>query len=250
MVRKRPSQQKFERPLWIHGHHPVAAALANPQRRVVRLAATRETLERLAPLIAGRSEPIACKAMAPPAITALLDGDERHQGAALLVHPLPRRAINDIPQSADIVVVLDRISDPRNAGAIMRSAAAFGAAAVVMQERHAPPPSAAFARAASGALEWVPVVRVANIARALTDLKERGFWITGLDAGAPLTLGRAPMPLPAALVLGAEGSGLRRLVAGTCDQLMRIATPGRGLSLNVASAAAIALHEIRTARSG
>ena len=248
MVRKRLSQQKFERPLWIHGHHPVAAALANPRRRVVRLAATRRMLERLAPLIAGRVETVPCQAMAPSSIAALLDGDDRHQGVALLVHPLPRLAIDEIPGEADIVVVLDRISDPRNAGAIMRSAAAFGATAVVMQDRHAPPPSAAFARAASGALEWVPVVRVTNIARALTDLKKRGLWITGLDAAAPLALGEAGVPLPAALVLGAEGSGLRRLVAQACDQLMRIATPGRDLSLNVASAAAIALHDIRTHR--
>lgn len=246
MVRKRLAQQKFTRPLWIHGHHPVAAALANPRRRVVRLAATHEMLERLAPLIAGRRDTMICEAMTPSSIAALLDGDARHQGAALFVHPLPDLAIRDIPGSADIVLVLDRISDPRNAGAIMRSAAAFGAAAVVMQERHAPPPSAAFARAASGALEWVPLVRIPNIARALDDLKQRGFWITGLDAEASLTLGQAPVPLPAALVLGAEGSGLRRLVARTCDQLVSIATPGHNLSLNVASAAAIALHEIRT----
>ncbi len=246
MVRKHPAQQKFARPLWIHGHHPVAAALANPRRRVVRLAATREMLERLEPLLAQRRDTTTCDAMTSSSIAALLDGDTRHQGAALLVHPLPDLAIRDIPGSADVVVVLDRISDPRNAGAIMRSAAAFGAAAVVMQERHAPPPSAAFASAASGALEWVPLVRVSNIARALDDLKKRGFWITGLDAEAPLTLGQAPVPLPAVLVLGAEGSGLRRLVARTCDQLVSIATPGRELSLNVASAAAIALHEIRT----
>ncbi|MDE0044710.1 MAG: RNA methyltransferase, partial [bacterium] len=198
----------------------MAAALANPRRRVVRLAATREMLERLAPLVAGRRDTMACEAMTTSSIAALLDGDARHQGAALLVHPLPDLAIHDIPGSADIVLVLDRISDPRNAGAIMRSAAAFGAAAVVMQDRHAPPPSAAFARAASGALEWVPLVRVSNIARALDDLKHRGFWITGLDAEASLTLGQEPVPLPAALVLGAEGSGLRRLVAETCDQLV------------------------------
>ena len=246
MVRKRLAQQKFARPLWIHGHHPVAAALANPRRRVVRLAATRAMLERLAPLVAGRRDTMTCETMTASSIAALLDGDTRHQGAALLVHPLPDLTIRDIPGSADIIVVLDRISDPRNAGAIMRSAAAFGAAAVVMQERHAPPAAAAFARAASGALEWVPLVRVSNIARALDDLKQRGFWIIGLDAEASLTLGQAPVPLPAALVLGAEGSGLRRLVANTCDQLLSIATPGRDLSLNVASAAAIALHEIRT----
>ncbi len=246
MARKHPAQQKFAGALWIHGRHPVAAALANPRRRVVRLAATAEMIERLAPLLAQRGDTTTCEAMTSSAIAALLDGDTRHQGAALLVHPLPDHTIGDIPASADVVLVLDRISDPRNAGAIMRSAAAFGAAAVIMQDRHAPPPAAALASAASGALEWVPLVRVANIARALADLRQRGFWITGLDAGASLTLGRTPLPLPAALVLGAEGTGLRRLVARSCDQLVRIATPGHDLSLNVASAAAIALHEIRT----
>ena len=247
MVRKHLAQQKFARPLWIHGHHPVAAILANPQRRIVRLAATPEMLTRLAPFLQDR-HPIATESMTSSSIAALLDGDTRHQGAAVLVHPLPDLALYDIPASADVIVVLDRISDPRNAGAIVRSAAAFGASAVIMQERHAPPPAAAFASAASGALEWVPLVRVPNIARALTDLKQRGFWITGLDAQAPHAIDQRPIPLPAVLVLGAEGSGLRPLVARTCDQLMRIATPGRDLSLNVASAAAIALHEIRAQR--
>ncbi len=248
MVRKHPTQQ-FSRPgggpSWICGRHPVEAALANPRRRILRLVATGEMSARLGPALARRGDLPACEVVEPREIARLLGDGARHQGAAVLAEPLAGPAIANLAAAADLVLVLDRISDPHNAGAIIRSAAAFGAAAVVMQERHAPPASAALASAASGALEWVPLVRVANIARALADLKRRGFWITGLDTGARAILGTTPVPMPAVLVLGAEGGGLRRLTREACDLTLKIASARPGLSLNVSNAAAIALHAIR-----
>ena len=234
--------------MWIYGRHPVEAALANPRRRIVRVVATLETMARLTPIVARRQENLTCDVMAPLEIARLLDAGALHQGVAVLAQPLPDTAIADLPASADLVLVLDKVSDPHNAGAIMRSAAAFGASAVVMQERNAPPASAALAKAASGALEWVPLIRVPNITRSLAELKRRGFWIMGLDAAAHETLGSTPVPVPAALVLGSEGEGLRRLTREACDFMVGIGTSRRDLSLNVSNAAAIALHVIREKR--
>ena len=231
--------------MWIYGRHPAEAALANPRRRIVRLVATPDTMARLTPILATRQERLTCDVMVPQEIARLLDEGARHQGVAVLAQPLPDIAIADLPASADLVLVLDKVSDPHNAGAIMRSAAAFGASAIVMQERNAPPASSALAKAASGALEWVPLIRVPNITRSLAELKRRGFWITGLDAAARQTLGSTPVPVPAVLVLGAEGDGLRRLTREACDLMVRIETSKRDLSLNVSNAAAIALHVIR-----
>lgn len=232
--------------IWLHGLHAVAAALGNPARRLRRLLLTPEAES----ILAGRLPPpwrIAPERAERARFATFLPADTVHQGAALLADPLPDlpldRVLGQAGQSP--VLVLDQVTDPRNVGAILRSAAAFGAAATVMQDRHAPAETGALARAASGALEIVPVVRVVNLVRALAMLKQAQFWVVGLDAGAPVTLAQAGLAgRRVALVLGAEGEGLRRLTRETCDELARLPISPAMESLNVAAAAAVALYEL------
>lgn len=174
-----------------------------------------------------------------------------HQGFAVAVTPLPALALDDLlaqhPPAADaLVVVLDQATDPRNVGAVLRSAAAFAAAAVVVQDRHAPDESGVLAKAASGALETVPMVRVVNIARALRTLAEAGFFCVGLDSGAEQPITSLAFPKRVALVIGAEGAGLRRLTRECCEWLARIPIAPAVESLNVSVAAAIALFAVRS----
>jgi len=182
-------------------------------------------------------------------LDAVLTPGAVHQGVAVQADPLPTRDfktlvqdLSEIPDSR--VVVLDQATDPRNIGAVLRSAAAFGARAVIMQDRHAPEATAALAKAASGALETVPLVRVVNIARALRALKEVDFWLIGLDGGGDTPLAGASPGGRVTLVLGAEGGGLRRLTREACDALVRIPIGPAVESLNLSTAAAIALYEL------
>ncbi len=225
--------------VWLYGRHAVAAALANPRRRRLRFlaeSAAAAGFARHAPEIVDRE-----------ALRRVLPDGAVHQGLALLVEPLADAGIDAMLAAADArrraaVIVLDRVQDPRNAGAVLRSAAALGALGLVVPGRGAPPETGALARAASGALERVPVVRAVNLARALAAMKVRGFWCVGFDAGAETALSPAALPDRCALVLGAEGKGLRRLTAETCDLVLRIPTASGAASLNVAAAAAIALY--------
>jgi 23S rRNA (guanosine2251-2'-O)-methyltransferase len=175
-----------------------------------------------------------------------LTEDAVHQGVALLVEPLEPVALEDAIAASDgPVLLLDQVTDPRNVGAILRSAAAFGAACVVLQDRHAPPETGALARAASGALDIVPVVREVNLSRAIASLQKAGFWVMGLAGDASRTLAEArPRDRRVALVLGAEDTGLRRLQRETCDELVRLPITPAMESLNVAVAAAVALYEV------
>jgi 23S rRNA (guanosine2251-2'-O)-methyltransferase len=175
----------------------------------------------------------------------LLGRDVVHQGAALLADPLPPPPLSAALERKGPLIVLDQVTDPRNVGAILRSAAAFGAAAVITQDRNAPEETGALAKAASGALETMPLLRAVNITRTLIALKAAGCWTVGLDpAGTSPLVGPALKERRVALVLGAEGSGLRRLTRETCDAVVGLAMPGAMESLNVSAAAAIALYEL------
>jgi len=259
----RRSREHFRRPpplppgletggRWLYGRHAVAAALANPRRRWRRLAVLagqeKEARGLLAAARARRlGEGEALHVVAPHDLARLLPREAVHQGFALDVEPLAEPALDDVLDQAApaaVAVVLDRVADPHNVGAVLRSAAAFGALAVILPVHGAPPAAAALAKAASGALEAVPLVRVVNIARALDRLKEEGFWVCGLDEGAAEELSEIDLGVRVALVLGAEGEGMRRLVRERCDRLARLPTRADFATLNVSNAAAIALYEI------
>jgi 23S rRNA (guanosine2251-2'-O)-methyltransferase len=244
--------------VWIYGRHAVAAALANPLRRIRRIVATREHEAELASLLAAaRADlPRAPELVDRHALARLLPEEAVHQGVALAVDALPRRALRDILASPSksgaphVVVLLDQVSDPHNVGAVLRSAAAFAALAVVVPEHGSPPATGVLAKAASGALETVPLVRAANLARELERLKEAGFWVVGLEEGAAQSLDALGANERVALVLGGEGAGLRRLTRERCDFLARLPTRGALASLNVSNAAAVALYALTRARPG
>ena len=247
--------------LWLYGVHAALAALANHERRVERLVLTEDAGRALRPRIekiaAARGRDGARPSPTPEIksrqeIEGMIGAGAVHQGIALLARPLPDVFLDDVLDAAEgeeaVLVVLDQVTDPQNVGAILRSAAAFGARAVIVPGRGAPRPTGALAKAASGALEYVPLVRVTNLSAALDALKARGFWCAGLDSRAPESLSEADLSGRLALVLGSEGKGLRRLVGERCDLLVRLPISDRVESLNVSAAAAIALYEL--ARQG
>jgi 23S rRNA (guanosine2251-2'-O)-methyltransferase len=223
----------------MYGWHSVTAALRNPARRLRRLLATENAARRLAEegIVAGITPEI----VRPAAIVERLAPDAVHQGLYLESDPLPSPAIENVPTTG-VVLVLDQITDPHNVGAIFRSAAAFAATAIVTTQRHSPDATGALAKAASGALENVPMLSVQNLARGLAALKAKGFLVVGLDGAGESDLARLPLRAPLALVLGAEGKGLRQLTKETCDHVARISLPGALKSLNVSNAAAVALY--------
>ena len=231
--------------LWLYGTHAVAAALANPARRLRRLLLTEAAEEALAARLP-RPWAITAERAERDQLDRLLGRDAVHQGAALHADPLVAPPLAQVLEQKGPLVVLDQLADPRNIGAILRSAAALGAAGVIVQDRHAPEETGALAKAASGALETMPLLRAVNIARTLVALKAAGLFVVGLVADAPKLDGSSLARQRVALVLGAEGEGLRRLTRETCDSLAGIAIRGGGLldSLNVASACAIALYEL------
>jgi 23S rRNA (guanosine2251-2'-O)-methyltransferase len=233
----------------------VAAALANPERRWHRLVVLASHEGEARALVAGaratwRGSGEALRLLDDDGFAAILPAGAVHQGLALEVEPLPERGLDDIlPRTIaaagrSIILVLDRISDPQNIGATLRSAAAFGALAIVAPARGTPSSTGALAKAASGALEIVPLVRVVNLARALDRLKAAGFWICGLAETAPSPLAQLELGDRVALVLGSEGGGMRRLVRERCDFLARLPTRPEQPTLNVANAAAVALYEM------
>jgi len=222
----------------MYGWHTVTAALQNPARRIRMLLATRNAARRLNE--EGVVSPVAPHIVQPTAIDERLAPDVVHQGLYLETDPLPSPAIEDL-SAQGVVLVLDQITDPHNVGAIFRSAAAFGASAIVTTRRHSSDATGALAKVACGALEYVPLVNVQNLARALAALKQKGFLVIGLDSSGEADLASLPLRRPLALVLGAEGRGLRQLTKETCDYVACIHLPGEIRSLNVSNAAALAL---------
>lgn len=221
--------------------HAGLAALANPRRRIERVIATRNAGARLP---AG----VAFDVMEPDAIDALLPAGAVHQGIAVRAAPLEDLDIEEaaLPLDGRPVVVLDQVTDPQNVGAIFRAAAAFDARAVVMQDRKSPPLTGTLAKAAAGAIETVLPVRVVNIARTVTTLSEAGYLTIALEGEADADLAAAMADeRPIALVLGAEGKGLRDLVATSCERRARIPIAAAMESLNVAAACAVALYEAK-----
>ncbi|MFV0623892.1 23S rRNA (guanosine(2251)-2'-O)-methyltransferase RlmB [Sphingomonas sp. ac-8] len=242
----RPSQGSPQRPrFW--GRHAVLAALANPERTVRKLWGTHEALSRLdlpATLTVTYAE--------AADLGRLVPSDAPHQGMVAEVDPLEDIWLGDLIErgrgDTRPLLVLDQVTDPHNVGAMLRSAAAFDALGIVTQDRHAPPESGTVARSASGALEVVPWVRVVNLARALEEIAEAGYWRIGLTGNTDLTLDQAMGSDKVALVLGAEGEGMRQNTEAHCDVLARLPISDQVESLNVSNAAAIALYAAATRR--
>lgn len=253
------AHEPFDVRRWLYGTHAVVAALANPARRWRRLVVLVDRQDEATALLecaraSRRGKGEAVRVLDHDAFARFLPAGAVHQGLALEVEPLAERDLDDVLDSAgemdgrSIIVMLDQITDPQNVGAVLRSAAAFGALAVVITTHGAPSATGALAKAASGAVEIVPLVRVVNLARALDRLKRAAFWICGLDETAPLTLARLELGERIALVLGSEGSGMRRLVRQRCDLIARLPTLPAQLTLNVSNAAAVALYELVRSR--
>jgi 23S rRNA (guanosine2251-2'-O)-methyltransferase len=246
VARERARRSEGEGAVWLFGLHAVRDALQNPVRQRLRLIVTRNAADRLGPAIvaAGITPEIADARRFP----APLDPQSVHQGAALEVAPLDWGSVSETcaPRGgAPLVLLLDRVTDPHNVGAILRSAEVFGARAVIAPARHSAPETGALAKAASGALERQPYLRVPNLARAIATLRDMGYGIVGLDGGAETMLEAALAAeegRPLALALGAEGPGLRDLTLTLCDRLARIPAAGAFGSLNVSNAAAVALY--------
>ncbi|MFC2968605.1 23S rRNA (guanosine(2251)-2'-O)-methyltransferase RlmB [Acidimangrovimonas pyrenivorans] len=250
IAKERDKRAAAAETVWLFGLHAVRDALVNPARQKLRLVLTKNAADKLA-------EAIAASAMTPEIVDARkfdvpIDPGSVHQGAALEVKPLDWGGLEDrcaAGEGAPLVVLLDRVSDPHNVGAILRSAEVFGARAVIATARHSAPETGALAKTASGALERQPYLRVTNLADAMGKLQDMGYLLLGLAGEAEQTLGAVLEEVgdrPIGLVLGAEGPGLREKTRTTCDKLVRIPFAGAFGSLNVSNAAAVALYAVST----
>lgn len=255
--RERTGAQAPADPNLLFGRHAVFAALANARRGIRDILCTEDTAAAIDAEIAGLPE--GRRAVLPlprvadgDTLAALVGDGAVHQGLVIRGEPLPDTALEEVLDAAgpqSLLMVLDQVTDPHNLGAVLRSAAAFGADAVVVQDRHTPQITAVVAKTASGALDVTPLVRVTNLARALRTAQDAGFWCVGLAEEGPDPLHRLDLSGRTALVMGAEGDGLRRLTRETCDQLAHLPTHAPIRSLNVSAAAAIALHHAAVAPS-
>ena len=241
-INKFPPKPKYDPdsgPVYLYGIHTVRAALDNPRREKRELLATPNALMRLKE--GGPTGKLHVREVSPKDLDRLLGTEAVHQGVALEVEPVSRFGLNDIEQ-LKLIVVLDQVTDPHNVGAILRTACAFGADALVTTQRYAPRETGVMAKAASGALDLVPLIEVRNLGDTLELLKKRGMIVLGFDSEAPAPLKPRTDAAPLAIVLGAEGKGLRQRTRELCDEMVRLDMPGPIKSLNVSNAAAIALY--------
>jgi 23S rRNA (guanosine2251-2'-O)-methyltransferase len=256
-----PDGEKNSEPI-IFGMHAVEAALRNPARVVKAAFFTDNAERRLADALTSRTltitpsltitPPLKITPMSPRDLDRRLGSDTVHQGALLEVEPLPEPTLDQLLSSAQgrPIILLDQVTDPHNVGAILRSAAVFGAAGMVMTRRHSPEPWGVLAKSASGALELVTITYVPNLARAIAELREAFCTVIGLDGDGPQSIDTYQWPDQVAIVLGAEGKGLRHLTRDSCDTLCRIGADGPLASLNVSNAAAVTLHLASMRRRG
>lgn len=225
----------------IYGAHPVEEALKNPKRKIIKLTCTLNGAERLKPFI--KPLGITPEIVNPKVLDRKVEPDAVHQGMILEAKPLRQPQLGEIEQSG-VVVMLDQVTDPHNVGAILRTCAAFEVTAVVTTARHSAEASGVLFKAASGAYEHVPFVKVTNLARAMEELRDAGFRLVGLDSEAEIALGAVDKTPPLVLVLGAEGKGLRELTRKNCDVVAKLDFSGAIRSLNVSNAAAVALYAL------
>ena len=240
-------KQKTEndvKPLILYGRHAVLAALKNPKRQINKILCVKENAEeirkvcKIAPQVVERKE-----------IDKLVGTDAVHQGFALFCQRLEDWSLDEIIELAEEkqdchVLILDQVTDPQNVGTIIRSAVAFDTLALIVQDKNSPQENGAMAKAAVGMIEHLPVVRVTNLSRAINQLKDAGFWTVGMDGYAKVTMDKLDKKGKTAIVMGSEGKGMRRLVEENCDVLVKLDMSPLVESLNVATAAAIALYEI------
>ena len=242
----KPRYDPDDGPVYLYGLHTVRAALDNPNRTKKVLLVTPNALNRLKE--SGEIGKVTVKETTPKELDRLLGEDAVHQGAALEVDPVSRFGLNDI-DPLRLVVVLDQITDPHNVGAILRTACAFGADAVITTARHSPRETGVMAKSASGALDLVPMIEVRNLGDALEILKKRGMLVLGFDSESEHQLKPRSGDIPLAIVMGAEGKGLRQRTRELCDEMVKLDMPGPIKSLNVSNAAAIALFAATAGRN-
>ena len=244
--RLKHSQQSPDK-LWIWGTHAVLAALRNPQRKCYRLLATRNAFKELS--VPENTLPCKLELIEGGDFLRFLAEGVVNQGLALETAPLNEKPLSQLKGvEQGVLIVLDQVTDPHNVGAILRTAKAFGALGVVLTERNAPPLGGVLAKTASGALDLLPIWTVNNLSRYLEQLKDHGFWTVGLDERAPQTIGTTDLPEKIALIMGAEGEGLRRLTQEKCDFLVKLPTDPDFPTLNVSVATAVALYEVSSNR--
>jgi 23S rRNA (guanosine2251-2'-O)-methyltransferase len=227
----------------LYGIHSVLEALKNPRRSFIKLHATKNAIARLSPELSGKT--IEIEETLPRVLDRMTGPDAVHQGAVLIAKALRQPRLDQIDRQG-VIVLLDQVTDPHNVGAILRTCAAFAVTALVTTFRNSPEASGVLLKSASGAFEHVPFVKVTNLARAMEELRSYGFRLIGLDSDAEARLVDIDKSRPVALVLGAEGKGLRKLTGESCDAVARLDLPGAIRSLNVSNAAAIALHILQT----